>query len=493
MTKQREGMGKLLWPVLLLGLAADLLFQTDALGLNVALWLAGAVVAWWIFRQQEGARPGAAERGLLLGLLALGFAAMWRENPLLRFLDAVALVVSAAVLPLAAAPTGAMDFWNLSLGRLATAMLRLLRRGLMGLTPMLLDASRTSREQRTGLAPTVASVARGALLSVPALLLFGGLLGHADPVFGDFLKGLVRFDIDRLANHSLVILIASWVAAAFLHGTIAEERATVAGDAVAIGAGLGRVEVGMLLGLLNLLFAAFIAFQLPYFFGGASWVERTAGITLAEYARKGFFELVAVSALVLPLLLVLHAQLRAGEAATPRLYRSLAAWQVVLVLIIMASAIHRMALYQQEFGLTEDRFFASAVMAGLAVTFCWFGMTVLRDRAEHFAAGALVAWAGWLVLLHVINPERVIVETNLARAASGKPLDTRYLTQLTSDASPALVAGIRRMPAAQQGAVVLMLRSQAATLDHGWRAWHFGRAEARRSIVQLDRLGPIAE
>jgi hypothetical protein len=242
----------------------------------------------------------------------------------------------------------------------------------------------------------------------------------------------------------------------------------------------------MLLGFLNLLFAGFIAFQLPYLFGGAAWVERTAGITLAAYARKGFFELVAVSALALPLLLVVQTRLRSGESSTLRLYRSLAAWQIVLVLTIMASAIHRMALYQHEFGLTEDRFFASAFMGGLAVTFCWFGATVLRDRAERFAGGALVAWAGWLVLLHAMNPERVIVETNIARAEEGQPLDASYLTRLTSDATPALIDGLDRMPAAQRGEVKLALRTGAAALDHGWRAWHLGRAEARRRIAQLD-------
>jgi len=485
-TRSREGAARLFWPVLLLGVAADVLFRADALGLNVALWLGGAAFAWWNYRRREGEIPNAAERWVLVAVLALGLASMWRENPMLRFLDTLAVVGSVAILPVVASPAGARPVWNLSIGRLATAMLQLIRRGMVGLIPILFDAGRTNRGRRGGLAPGVASVARGMVLSVPALLLFGGLLGHADPVFGDFLEGLVRFDIDRLVNHSLVILAASWVTAAALSGAIAEERATLSGEPMAISGGLGRVEIGMILGMLNLLFAAFIAFQLPYLFGGAAWVERTAGITLAEYARNGFFELAAVSALVLPLLLVLHTRLRPGEVLESRVYRSLAAWQVVFVLTIMASAIHRMALYQREFGLTEDRLFASAFMGGLAVTFCWFGATVLRDRAERFASGALVAWAGWLVLLHVINPERVIVETNLARAESGRALDAYYLTRLSSDAVPALVAGLSRMPAVQREEVELVLRARAARLDHGWRAWHFGRTEARRWTERLD-------
>ncbi len=486
MTAPRGGIGRLLWPALTMGVLADILFRADDVGLNVALWLAAAVLAWWTQRIRDGESPGIAERVVLLGILGLGLATMWRENESLRLLNGAALVALAALLPLVAAPDGAAAFWNLSVVRLAMGVLRLIRRTLLGLIPVVFDASRSSRERGSGVGPTMASVLRGTVLTIPALLLFGGLLGHADRVYGDFLEGLVRVDLDRLVGHSLAILAASWLAAAALGGALAGERAAVEHEPALPPGGLGRVEIGMLLGLLNLLFAGFIAFQLPYLFGGSAWVERTAGITLAEYARQGFFELVVVSALVLPLLLILHARLRPGEGGGLRLFHSLAAWQVVLVLTMMASAIHRMALYQREFGLTEDRFFASGFMGGLAVTFCWFAGTVLRGRADRFVGGAVVAWAGWLVLLHAINPERVIVETNIARAEAGKPLDAAYLTRLTSDATPALIHEMRRMPAAQQEEVKLALRRREASVESNWRAWHFGRAVAGALVARLD-------
>jgi hypothetical protein len=486
MTQSRGGAARLLWPALTLGVAADVLFRADDIGLNVALWLAVAVLAWWSFRLRDGESPGPAERALLAGIFCLGLATMWRENETLRLLNGVALIASVALLPVLAAPDGAAAFWNLSVVRFVMGVLRLIRRTLIGLIPVIFDANRSSRGRGTELGPTMASVARGTILTVPALVIFGGLLGHADRVFGDFLEGLVRFDVDRLLNHSLAILGASWLAAAALGGALTGERDTLSREPALPAGGLGRVEIGMLLGLVNLLFAGFIAFQLPYLFGGAAWVERTAGITLAEYARQGFFELVVVSALVLPLLVILHARLRPGEERGLRLFHSLAAWQVILVLTMMASAIHRMALYQREFGLTEDRFFASAFMGGLAVTFCWFGGTVLRGRAERFVGGAVIAWAGWLVLLHAINPERVIVETNIARAESGKPLDAAYLTRLSSDAAPALVHGMNRMPRAQQEEVKLALRRREASRQYNWRSWHFGRAVASELIARLD-------
>ena len=69
---------------------------------------------------------------------------------------------------------------------------------------------------------------------------------------------------------------------------------------------LGIIETSVVLGLLNLLFLSFVVVQVPYLFGGMELVQNTPDFKLAEYARRGFGELVAVTALVLPILLAAH-------------------------------------------------------------------------------------------------------------------------------------------------------------------------------------------
>ncbi len=54
---------------------------------------------------------------------------------------------------------------------------------------------------------------------------------------------------------------------------------------------------------MNLLFLAFVLVQLRFLFGGSGLEEQRVGLTYAEYARHGFFELVVVAVLVLPLIL----------------------------------------------------------------------------------------------------------------------------------------------------------------------------------------------
>lgn len=480
-TSQRESRAPLGPALLTLGIAGDWLIRGEGAGLNVALWVAAVVCTWHWLRVRAGVRPADLERALLITALGLAGGWLWRENPMLRFLDSVALALVFALLPLAAAPE-AVTFARLSSVRVMKAAMRLARRGMVGWLPPLLEPRPPRSTDR---ASVLGAVTRGSLLAVPCLLVFGSLLGSADQVFGDFLMSLVRVDVEQIANHTLPALGITWLAAALLLGADPREGSAVLETRPARGPVFGPIEVGMTLGMLDLLFAAFVAFQLPYLFGGLAWVERTAGITLAEYARRGFFELVLVSALVLPLLLVLDARVEVGRGTARRLFRSLAGIKIALLLVIIGSALHRMTVYQHEFGLTEDRVFATAFIGGTAVTCCWFGVTALRGSGARFAPGALLGWGVWLALLHAINPEQVIVATNIRRAAAGRPLDVTYLTGLSADAVPALIASLSNLSDADRGTVTLRLASREDPRATDLRGWSLARRRAREALTEL--------
>ena len=323
---------------------------------------------------------------------------------------------------------------------------------------------------------------RGLALGTPLVLLFGSLLGAADPHFGGFLRTLVRVDPATLGSHVLGIGIGAWIAAALLGGVLRVEQDRAAGPLAAAPRPLGAIEVGLTLGMLDLLFGGFIAFQLPYFFGGVDLVLTREGLTFADYARRGFGELVMVSALVLPLLLVLESRVNYVAPGARALFTGLAHTTLALLVVIMGSALHRMALYATQYGLTEERFFATAFMTGIGVTAVWFSVTVLRGVGHRFLPGAIVAWVAWLGALHVVNPERVIVETNLARVAEGRPLDLDYLHSLSTDAVPALVAGAGQLTPTERAALWTDLSRKAARGESDWRAWHYGRARARQLL-----------
>jgi len=248
---------------------------------------------------------------------------------------------------------------------------------------------------------------------------------------------------------------------------------------------LGIVEVGIVLGLLNLMFLTFVVIQVRYLFGGAGRVEATAGLTYSEYARHGFFELVTVTALVLPLLLVAHWLLRTENRAHERLFKALAGVMIGLLFVIVASALQRMYLYQQEFGLTELRLYTTVFMLWISAVLIWFVLTVLRDRRERFAFGALVAGFVAIFAINAMNPDALIASTNIDRMEEGKRFDAYYLTTLSADAVPVLVEALPEIGDRtlwKDHTVEQELVYRWDTRRPDWRTWNLSRSRARQSI-----------
>jgi hypothetical protein len=118
-------------------------------------------------------------------------------------------------------------------------------------------------------------------------------------------------------------------------------------------------------------------------------------------------------------------------------FRLLAAAQVLLVFVILVSAYRRMQLYVDAFGLTEQRLYTTAFMFLIAALLAWFCATVLTGRRERFFLGAVISGLVTVIVLHAINPDALIVRTNIAK---NRALDVKYLASLSADADPELVA-----------------------------------------------------
>ena len=112
----------------------------------------------------------------------------------------------------------------------------------------------------------------------------------------------------------------------------------------------------------------------------------------------------------------------------------------MLVLVVMASALERMLLYQREYGLTELRIYATGVILWLGVVFVWLGVDRAARPPARLRPGAVLAGFVATLALNAVNPDALIARTNLARPH----VDTAYLGNLSDDAVPAL---LERLPA----------------------------------------------
>ena len=255
---------------------------------------------------------------------------------------------------------------------------------------------------------------------------------------------------------------------------------------------LGSVEVGVVLGLLNLLFLSFVIVQIPYLFGGMDLVQNTPDFKLAEYARRGFGELVIVSGLVLPVLLIGHWLVQKNNNVAQKLFRGLASIQIVLLFVIMASAVQRLVILTGPlgYGMTTVRLYPMIFMSWLGVVFVWFVLTVLRDQRKYFAWGAL--WSAFFILAatHVLNPDAYIVRTNIELMKQGRDFDELYNTRLSSDAVPALVDSIPAFTGDDREHLVrdLAVRFCNERDDSDLRSWNYSRHRASQQLAQFESL-----
>jgi hypothetical protein len=493
---------------LALGVVGDALLRAPgAPGLNMLIWAAALGAVTVLVHARSGRRmSGEAAVFLTTGIVfAAGLA--WRDSPALKLF---ALGCTAVAFALPAMRSGAAWIRRSGVAEYAAALIGTAAHTVSGAarTAAAIEwaSVRAAGRDRAGWRHA-AAVTRGVVLATPIIVVFLALLMGADAVFAEMVTDTLRIDVDELMSHVLLIGALAWIATGFLFGFLAgtrpAEQVTLRARAT-----LGMTETATVLALLDLLFLAFVIVQFRYLFGGSSLVEVTPGLTYAEYARRGFFELVAVAALVLPLLLLTDWLMRREHPLADRIFRSLTGIQIVLILAITASAFQRMKLYQQTYGLTEQRVYVTAALILIIAILLWFSVTVLRGRRESFAFGGLLAGFATVAVLYVMNPDALIARTNIARlqsvAAGNVDFDVTYATSLSADAVPVLLAALPNVPAESRCRLAEgMLRRWPIEQKASFRTWSWSDARARRAVRaeatllrQLARPGvgcPIAE
>jgi hypothetical protein len=459
-----------------LGIVGDALLRCLPWGVNFTLWgilLAGAVLFLGRSRQQMFAGGGA---WLVLPITLSPLAFVWRDSPVLNALGlfSLATALSLAVLRARGARLQTSSLVQYVWGSLLTGF-----NAAFGMLPLVFGNREWNKTAGWSELCKVVAVLLGLALAIPPLLIFGALFMGADAVFKTF---AIRF-LQATPTHLLLTAFIAYLAGGYLRGVLFGKELNPSGQKPVLPVSLGAIEMGVMLGLLDLLFLAFVIVQVRYFFGGSAQVRATTGLTFAEYARRGFYELLVVAALLLPFLLAVHWLLRRDDNAGQRLFKWLAGIQIALLFVIMASAVQRMRLYQAEYGLSQQRLYPTAFMGWLAVVFVWFCLTVLRGERERFAFGATVAGFLLVATLHVVNPDALIARTNIERARAGHIFDASYLLDLSADAVPEIMAGLPNLNPTDRHKLaqgIIERWGQYQTTD--WRSWSISRSRAWRAV-----------
>lgn len=432
MTRSPSAPAVLLAVAVVLGVGADTLARVAPARLDAALMLTALVIALIALQQAQVVdRLRRADRVFLAPALAIFIPLLlWRDATALYALNLLAclLLIGLAVpfgrLPLLRA--GILTFVARPIGAAFGAG--------VGMLPLALAVP--WRVGGVGAWRPVALAGVGVVAVSPVLVLFATLFASADPEFGHLATRLFSLDVARLVETLAPRAAWVWLAGGVLWVLACLDARTRV--RLPRGAGVDPIVPSAALGSIAVLFSLFLGLQARWFFGGATIVATTSNLTLAEYARRGFFELVTVATLTLPVLLFATWSARRHQNGE-RVVGRVSAVVLVLLGALLISALWRMMLYTSEFGLTEQRLYTTAFMGWLGLTLAWFAATVLRARPARFASGSFAFGLGVLFSLNVIDPDALIARVNLARVREGRPLDVAYLDRLGAGADVQLL------------------------------------------------------
>jgi len=467
-----------LWPGVVLGLLGDQLIFADQhpLPSGFALWvsLLGLSVLW------QADKCSSAVRRMLQPWVALAaglsLLLVWRSSgPLVPGVWLSLALCLGFVLLYAQGGQRHM----LGMGDMIALQVQIARQLLTGWYSSLQGENLRSRLD-TG---KVRARVRGALLTLPLLVVFSVLFAQADAVFNHFLGNLLGNVSDQWIRHLGLSLVCCMFSLGVLHLSTTPLTLTLRGPRhLAV---LGLEELRIILGSLCVLFTGFGVLQLSYLFGGRELIMASE-MTVSAYARRGFYELLIAVILTLGLLLLLH-----SVAVRTRVFTWCGGILVGCVLVLLLSAVQRMVMYVDSYGLTMDRLTALAIIGWLGLCLLLFTSTVLRNRPAGFASGAALRFIAVVLVFALSNPAGLIARVNLDRhLRASDPLDLQYLLTMGPDATTVVLQHYPDLDDEQQCILAQKLNyqlfmdpRQAASRLTRLLGWQAARAAEQRAFA----------
>ncbi|GAA4244115.1 hypothetical protein GCM10022255_005900 [Dactylosporangium darangshiense] len=318
-------------------------------------------------------------------------------------------------------------------------------------------------------------------IGVALLLVFGALFSSADAAFGRVISAIVpSLDVGTVARWVFVGVVAGGISlgAAFL----VANPSTVGEGEPRTARPVRRVEWLVPVGALLVMFVLFVAVQLAVLFGDRDYVMRTVGLTFAEYARKGFWQLLVITLLTLCVMGVTARKAPRGSGTDRWLLWIVLGALAACSLVVVGSALWRMDVYEQAYGFTRLRVFVSAFelwLGGLFVLVMAAGLGGLRRRTSWLGRAAVGLWVVTLLGLAVLNPDRFIAAHNVDRVGASNS-DIWYLRNLSADAAPEL----DRLPEGARECALSEIAGDLARDEDDWRGWNLGRSRARQIVPE---------
>ncbi|HWS23908.1 MAG TPA: DUF4173 domain-containing protein [Anaerolineales bacterium] len=474
----------------------DFLFYDKPWGINFPIFIAFLVAVGLGFAALNQVRPNSKSLWLLIPILLFPIASVFRSDPITLVFNVFITWVSLVALVLTFRG-GRWAEYSISdlLEKLLHYVLYLFTKPFGLLTGS--NSGNPSPRESTGKSTWIA-ILRGLLLALPIIILLGGLLASADAVFEENLKNFYAFFnwenlIEFILRSMLVLGLTIFIAITYFFAVERSNDGQLFGlEKQGIARFLGQIEANVVLLLVNLLFLFFVVIQFQYLFGGETNIHLD-GYTYAEYARRGFGELIAVAIVSLVILQVIHSIVRRENQSQSRVQIVLSVLIFIQLLVILASAYQRLNLYESAYGFSRLRTYSHVFLVWLVLLLLALAIFEVRRLSRYFPLALYLTALGIGATINFMGVDVRIAEWNINRSISSNKLDIAYLSTLSYDALPVLTQKYQSTELSQTqhdqigAAIACMTENLNDQPDQSlfWQGFSFSRLQGESALDQV--------
>lgn len=340
----------------------------------------------------------------------------------------------------------------------------------------------------------------GALLSIPVIAVVVPLLIDGDAAFGSLATTAVdkigEF-FEKIFSHMDLPVIEAFLALfvapyiynvmfCFRHGVTDEKRKEKNESYKNLRIIPSNVFAGFL-GVISLVYVIYLLSQLAYFFSAFTGkLPDGSTITVASYARRGFFEMVAVAVINLAVIGVTVLFSKRNESRISRMIKGFDLFLCGFTLVIVMTSISKILLYIAEYGLTHKRLYVFVADLILVVAFAMVTVRLFKKNFPYMKV-ILAFSCSMITLMSLVGTDSLIANYNVEMYLRGN-LKTVDVDQLEDMGLPALKPLHKLSQNEKEGDKILNYRVKEAVANvFYYNAVYYGTPEEYMEKGVIDR------
>lgn len=334
----------------------------------------------------------------------------------------------------------------------------------------------------------------GIAIAVPFLAIIIPLLILSDAAFENLLSNIT---LSTLIEILLSVIFGVLVFVLLFSRALCIPREKRSASEKKARSGLEPVILVTFLSMIAALYVVYLFTQIAYFFNGFAGLLPD-GFSVAEYARRGFFEMSIICAINLLIVFLANLLCKKSDGKTPRAVKLLSLFLCIFSLFLAATVLSKIGLYIHSFGMTRLRILTSLFTILLAVIFIAVSFHLFRKNVPYMKI-TLVAATLLLLFATYADVDRLVAAYNIRAYQSGKldsidmetiselhsPTVIPYVFELVDDADTKVSVQAKRILSAHADRILrtevyspsgIPVNAKQKRTD--WRGWSYAEQQA---------------